>query len=85
MIVGNPIPNTKMKIYMQRHNEQNFVTFSGRNVLDEHTFRVPDEATIASISHIAHLLEHAQNDEATYNVLFRIVPSSWEYIGEYQR
>jgi len=74
-----------MKIYMQRHNEQNFITFSGRNVLDEHTFRVPAEATIANVMHIAHLLEHAQNDEATYNVLFHIVSPYWEYIGEYQR
>ena len=74
-----------MKIYMQRHNEQNFVTFSGKNVLDEHTFRVPAEETIANVLHIAHLLKHAQNDEATYNVLFRIVSPYWEYIGEYQR
>lgn len=74
-----------MKVYMQRHGEQDFVTFSGKNVLDEHTFRVPYTTTIANVMNIAHLLAHAQSDEATYNVLFHTTPASWEYIGEYQR
>ena len=74
-----------MKIFMQRHNEQNFITFSGKHVLDEHTFRVPAHTTVAVVMNIAYLLERVENDQATYNVLFHTTPPSWEYVGEYQR
>lgn len=85
MIVGNPIPNTKMKVYIQRHDKQNFVTFSdsdrGITPAKDYTFRVPDHTTLARIFYIADLFTQAYDEEVIQGIIDYMTPVNWKFIG----
>lgn len=70
-----------MKVYLQQHNNVNYITYS-LDVMSDFTFKVPSNTKISDIMNIGYLFAaNAKNDEATENIINYTVPSSWTYLG----